>query len=53
MAPKSYNSNTYKDDIKLDLERLKKNENVQKIKSKCRFKQKQHKNVTRLGWNIK
>ena len=49
MGPKSYNSNTYKDGIQLDLERLKKND----IQSKGRFNQTQHKNAIRLDWDIK
>ena len=49
MAPKSSNSNTYKDGVELGLERLKKHD-IQK--SKCNFKWDQHKNVIHLDWHI-
>ena len=50
MAPRFYNSNTYKDGVKLDLERLKKNE-IQKNKCKCN--KNQHQKTIHRDWNIK
>ena len=50
MAPRSSNSNTYRDGVKLDLERPKKNETH---KVKVDISNINTKNVTHLGWDIK
>ena len=50
MTPKYYNSNTYKDGIKLDLERPKNNE-IQQVKTQST--KINNKYLILLDWNIK